>query len=235
METTEGTLLGGARAPRAAADRPPHRAGTGAAGRRGARPAGRARAGRGHRQRRRPVCLAARVAGIRGVGVERDPGMAALARANAAATGSTGWRCWRAIAGWRRRAFDHALANPPWHAPAPPRPAGARGGEAGAPGLVGCWAARLAAPLRHRGTLSLVARPPRCGPAWRRWTAAGCGSPAVLPLWPQAGRPAGWCWCRGSKGGAAPVACCRGWCCMNRTADSRRRRMRCCAAARRWR
>jgi tRNA1(Val) A37 N6-methylase TrmN6 len=155
------------------------------------------------------LCLAARVPEVRGVGVERDPGMAALAGANAAANrfdritilpgDLTGWR--------PEGVFDHALANPPWHgagtaSPEPLREAAKRG----APDLIAIWARHLAAPLRHRGTLSLVAAAAALPACLAALEEAGCGSPAVLPLWPRAGRPAGLVLVQGVKGGRGPCA-----------------------------
>ncbi len=153
------------------------------------------------------LCLAARVAGLQLVGVERDPGMAALARANAAANGFDGMTVLVGdLASLRPEGvFDHALANPPWHgtgtaSPEPLREAAKRG----APGLFALWAKQLAAPLRHRGTLSLVAAAAALPACLTALAAAGCGSPAVLPLWPRAGRPARLVLLQGIKGGRGP-------------------------------
>ena len=65
------------------------------------------------------LCLAARVPGVMGVGVERDAGMAALCRGNLRANGLE----FRVETGDVARAgqfgpFDHAFGNPPWHDPA---------------------------------------------------------------------------------------------------------------------
>jgi tRNA1(Val) A37 N6-methylase TrmN6 len=150
------------------------------------------------------LCLAARVPGLRAVGVERDPDMAALARANAAANGFTDICI---VAGDLVEvrldgAFDHALANPPWHgagtaSPEPLKEAAKRG----APDLLAAWACALAARLRRHGTLSLIVAAAALPAGLAALAAAHCGSPAVLPLWPRAGRPAGLVLVQGIKGG----------------------------------
>jgi tRNA1(Val) A37 N6-methylase TrmN6 len=159
------------------------------------------------------LCLAARVPGLRGVGLERDPAMAALARANASANGFDGLTVREGDLAMPPPegepeppgAFDHALANPPWHGAgtASPDP-GREAAKRAAPGLFALWACRLAAPLRHRGTLTLVAAAavlPACLAALKE---AGCGSPALLPLWPLTGRPARLVLLQGVKGGHGP-------------------------------
>jgi len=153
------------------------------------------------------LCLAARVAGLRGVGVERDVAMAALARANAAANGFDGIGV---VAGDLTAlrpdgVFDHALANPPWHGAGTASPESLKEtAKRGAPGLIAAWTRHLAAPLRHRGTLSLIVAAPALPAALAALAAAGCGSPAVLPLWPRLGRPAGLVLVQGIKGGRGP-------------------------------
>lgn len=156
------------------------------------------------------LCLAARVPGVVGVGIERDPALADLARANIAANGFPALSVLTADldAARPQGAFDHAFANPPWHHPAgtpsaDPRQEAAR---RAAPGLLALWVARLAAPLRHRGTLTFALPAAMLPDALAALAAAGCGSPAVLPLWPRAGRPARLLLLRGIKGGRAPCA-----------------------------
>ena len=154
------------------------------------------------------LCLAARVAGIGGVGIERDPALAALARENIAANGFAGLSVLAAdlAAARPEGVFDHALANPPWHHHAGTRSADAQQEAArrGASGLLALWAARLAAPLRHRGTLTLAIAAATLPDALAALAGAGCGSPVVLPLWPHAGRPARLLLLRGIKGGRGP-------------------------------
>ncbi|MCW3474188.1 tRNA1(Val) (adenine(37)-N6)-methyltransferase [Limobrevibacterium gyesilva] len=154
------------------------------------------------------LCLARRVPGVSGVGVERDPALAALAGANAAANGFSGLAFVpEDLAAWRPDGvFDHAFANPPWHAPAgtaSPDP-GREHAKRAEVGLFALWTQRLAAPLRHRGTLTLVVAAAVMPACLAALAAAGCGSPAVLPLWPKAGRTAKLVLLRGVKGGRGP-------------------------------
>jgi tRNA1Val (adenine37-N6)-methyltransferase len=155
------------------------------------------------------LCLAARVAGIQGVGVERDAGLAALARANAAANG---WPmlCFAAgdIAGPNRfGVFDHAFANPPYHAPEgtrspqPGRDSAKRGGAL----LVAGWAAALGASLRHHGTLTFILPAHLLPAGLAALAAADCRARAVLPLWPRCGRPAKLVLLRGVRGGRSDL------------------------------
>ena len=66
------------------------------------------------------LCLAARVPGLAGLGLEIDPALAEMARANVAANRFAGLEIRAADLGaWRpQRRVDHAFANPPWHDPA---------------------------------------------------------------------------------------------------------------------
>lgn len=154
------------------------------------------------------LCLAYRVPEISGLGLERDASLAELARENAAANHFTNLSFAAVdLLGFRADGtFDHALANPPWHAAtgtASPD-AGREGSKRGAPALLAAWARVLAAPLRNRGTLTLViaaARLPECLAALE---AAGCGSPTVLPLWPKPERSAKLVLVSGVKGGRGP-------------------------------
>ena len=156
------------------------------------------------------LCLAARVPGILGLGIERDPAQAALARANAAANGMDGLAFLAAeletplpaaLAG----PFDHAMANPPWHAPGTPSPdPGREAAKRAAPGLFDLWAARLAAlPASwrhaepdHRCRLPTLVLAGLSG--------ARCGGPAVLPFWPKAGQAAKLVLVRAIRGGRGP-------------------------------
>jgi tRNA1Val (adenine37-N6)-methyltransferase len=151
------------------------------------------------------LCLARRVPDIEGSGIERDGALVEIARANAAAnlfrrlsffTGDLG----EAPA---TGTFDHALCNPPWHAAdgtASPD-AGREAAKRGAAGLIGAWARALAAPLRARGTLTMIVAAAALPDCLTALAAADCGSPAVFPLWPKAGRPAKLVLVRGVRGG----------------------------------
>lgn len=157
------------------------------------------------------LCLAARVPGVRGIGVERDPALAALAGWNFVANGFTALTVVAAdidspepglIAGER---FDHAFANPPWHpatgtAPGhPARTAAKRGGEE-----LGAWVAALAGRLRPRGTLSLVLPAAQVPQALAAAAAAHSGAPLLFPLWPKQGRAAKLVLLRVTRGARGP-------------------------------
>jgi tRNA1(Val) A37 N6-methylase TrmN6 len=139
------------------------------------------------------MCLAARVPGIVGVGVEIDPAMAALARRNIAANGLAGLEVLTgdvtevALAG-----FDHAFANPPWHAPRSSASPVARrrlAKQAG-PGGIGAWLAALARAVRPGASLTVVI--PAAGVPGARavWSGLGVGALSVTWLRPKQGRPA---------------------------------------------
>lgn len=156
------------------------------------------------------LCLTERVGGLQGVGVERDPDLAVLARDNAKANGRDGMSFVAAdiarlpLAG----RFDHAFANPPYHlAPGTPSPSAARDRAKRAdPGLLAIWANALASRLRHRGTLTFVlpaAHLPACVMAM---TGAGCGVALVVPLWPRSGEASKLVIVRGVRGGRMPMA-----------------------------
>lgn len=155
------------------------------------------------------LCLAARVPGLMGVGVERDVALAALAARNIAANG---WSGLQVVAADIAQPggfgpFDHAFANPPYHAPDGTRsPIAAR--EAAKrldPMLLGIWAAALAAGLRHRGTLTFILPASALSGALAALQAARCPAHAVLPLWPKPGRAAKLLLLQGVKGGRAPL------------------------------
>lgn len=149
------------------------------------------------------LCLAARVAGVGGMGVERDASLAALARRNAAANG------WREL--WFIAAdvgalpvaarFDHACANPPYHpAGSTPSPdTSRRAAKQATDGLVRAWTAALGAPLRPRGTLTFVIPAALLAAGIAAFMEAGCQPDAVLPLWPRVGRQAKLVLLRGVK------------------------------------
>lgn len=155
------------------------------------------------------LCLAVRVPGIRGLGVELDPDLTALARENATASNIDGVSFVAAdlLTLSPPGVFDHAMANPPYHAAAgtaSPRPAREMAKRA-RPGLLRDWALALAALLRHRGTLTLILPAASLPEALDALHAAGCRPTAVLPLWPTAGRRAKLILLHGVKAGRAPL------------------------------
>jgi len=155
------------------------------------------------------LCLAARIPGIRGLGVELDPKLTALAQANATASNVDGVSFVAADLLTLRppEVFDHAMANPPYHlatgtaSPSPARELAKRG----QPGLLRNWAVALVAPLRRRGTLTLILSAVALPEAMDAMHTAGCNPTAVLPLWPAVGRRAKLILLHGAKGGRAPL------------------------------
>ena len=203
---------------------------------------GRARAGRRHAAPA-PPCFASPRGwpGSAASGIERDPALAALAERNAAANGFAGLSLVLpgdlATGPAGAEAFDHAFANPPWHAPpAPPRPIrGARRARRRHPG---CWrcgrgAGRTAAAPRHADVRARRRRPaglprriaPKPAAAAPRSCRSGRGMGAG-----EAAAAA-----RRSRAGAPRAPCCRGWCCTRRRRLYRRTRTQSCATVRRWR
>ena len=154
------------------------------------------------------LALAARVPGLHITGIERDPGLAELARANLAANGHLAEVFAADIAGWRPAAtFDHAFANPPWHSRTgthPPSPSRASAKMAG-PDVLDTWCAALSARLRHRGSLTLILEAGSTARGLAALIRAGCAETMLLPLWPHEGEPARLMILRGLRGGRGPA------------------------------
>ncbi len=154
------------------------------------------------------LCLAWRVPGIGGAGVERDPLLAGLARENLAANGFCGIAVLEedieALADGEK--FAHAFANPPWHGGpcTPPSHPGRVRAKRGGERLAG-WIAALARRIARRGTLTLILPAARVAEALAATAAAGCGSAALLPLWPRLGSPAKLVLVRAVRGGRGPL------------------------------
>lgn len=155
------------------------------------------------------LCIAARVPGVSGLGIERDAALVALARENAAANGFAGLRFAEAdIATFRAEApFDHAIANPPWHdargtsGPDTAREAARRGH----PGLIQAWVRAMAAALRPRGTVSLIVAVRAVPETMAAMDACGVGSIRLMPFWPRAGQAAKLAMLQGVRGGKAAM------------------------------
>ncbi len=159
------------------------------------------------------LCLSARVPGLRLVGVERDPGLATLAAANAAANGLGAERAALHRADVRDLPLartlapcDHAFANPPYWpgGTAPPDPA-RRGATHEAGADLADWARFLAAALRPRGSLSLVLPAARLEAGMAALAAAGCGGVRLVCFWPKAGEPARRVLLQARRGGRGPA------------------------------
>ncbi|MCF3945684.1 tRNA1(Val) (adenine(37)-N6)-methyltransferase [Acidiphilium iwatense] len=156
------------------------------------------------------LCLGHRVAGLAGVGVERDPALAGLAAANFHANGLDGIG---AVAADIARlplavGFHHAFANPPWRDvadTASPDP-GRRLAHRAPAGLLAAWVGALAAVLRARGSITLILPASSLSDTCAVLRDAGCGACRVLPLWPRAGRAAKLVIVQARKGARGPDA-----------------------------
>jgi tRNA1(Val) A37 N6-methylase TrmN6 len=146
---------------------------------------------------------------VHATGVESDPEAAALAADNAGANGFTGIEI---IAGRIETAafghvFDHAIANPPYHAasgtasPDASREAAKRGSDT----LMEAWIGRLAGGLRDRGSLTLIVPAALCSVCLAAMTQRGCPCGVMFPLWPKVGRPAKLVLLRGMKNARTPM------------------------------
>ena len=141
------------------------------------------------------LCLAARVAGVQVLGVERQADYATLACENAAVAGAN-LRIVQADltalpADLRQMQFDHVIANPPYFGAG----AGSRAKDAGREAAnredtpLADWIGVARARLKPGGWLTLIhlaERLPDCLVA----LTGGFGAVTVLPLQPRAGRAA---------------------------------------------
>jgi tRNA1(Val) A37 N6-methylase TrmN6 len=155
------------------------------------------------------LCLAARVPGIRGLGVDREPGLLLLARANAVANG---WPDLHFAAGDLAASpiggsFDHAFANPPYHDEAgTPSPFSEReAAKRSTPGSLPIWVDALAQRLRHRGTLTLILPTGSLAAALAAMHQAKVPAECVFPLWPSSEKPARLMLILGRKHGRTPL------------------------------
>lgn len=158
------------------------------------------------------LCLAARVADLTIVAVEREPALAALARENAARAGLAdrvtvleGDIADPAL----RRALPrcaHGFANPPfWPAgTAPPAALRAAATHADATPL-DAWAKCLSGAVGHQGTVTLILPASRFADGVTALLGAGCGSPALMPLWPRGGVAAKRALLAARRGGKGPA------------------------------
>ena len=160
------------------------------------------------------LCLAARVAGCRVVGLERDGVLVRLANDNAARN-ALGERV-AVMAGDLLRppprlapgSFAHVMANPPHleegqgtASPYPGRAAARREGEA----TLEAWIGFALAMMRAKASLTLVHRADRLD-AVLAALYGKLGEIVVFPLWPKAdGRPAKRVIVHARKGSAAPL------------------------------
>jgi tRNA1(Val) A37 N6-methylase TrmN6 len=138
------------------------------------------------------LCLLARVPGAEAVGVERDPALAELARANIAANGfdARAQVAHGDIAAFAETGFDLVMANPPYldAARADPSPhPGKRAADIEDTPLA-AWVAAAAKAAAPKGRILFVHRADRL--ADLLMAMAGLGEIVVFPLWPRAGQAA---------------------------------------------
>ncbi len=144
------------------------------------------------------LCLLARVEGVRAVGLELQPGLAGLARANAAANGFA--ERFQVVEGCLTEPpegapyhhFDHVITNPPWYEPGTIRPPSAQSKAIGHMEEVELaqWLKQAVRFLKPKGRLFVVHRADRLGDILAGLHPLKVGEVRVFPLWPKAGKAA---------------------------------------------
>jgi len=156
------------------------------------------------------LCLSARVPGCAVTGVEIDRGLAVIAAENAEANGFCNARITPVdiVNAAFPEAFDHAMANPPYHSPASSASddSARRLAKRGSESLIAAWIGQMAAGLRRRGTLTLIVAAGMAPACIAAMAAARCGCTVLFPLWPKADCPAKLVLLRGVKDGRTPFA-----------------------------
>ncbi len=145
------------------------------------------------------LCLARRVALCRITGLEIDPGLVALANANAGTNGLA--ERVRFMAGdvcappveLAPGGFDHVMANPPQLSAAaadpPPHGGKARANIEGNGADLRAWLGAMLAMVRRKGRITLIHRAGRLGEVLAILNGKA-GDTVLFPLWPGGGRPA---------------------------------------------
>jgi FkbM family methyltransferase len=169
------------------------------------------------------LAVARRLPQVRVSLVERDPGLAALARANIARNGLAGrvhvveadiMRPLSEIAELAEAAgsFDHVAANPPYQVEGHGTAAGDRtkaAANAMPGGALDRWVRFVAAMARAGGTATLVHRADALGDILTALDGR-FGAVVVLPLHPREGEPASRVVVQAIKGSRAPLELCHG-------------------------
>jgi tRNA1(Val) A37 N6-methylase TrmN6 len=144
------------------------------------------------------LCLLTRLAGIQAVGLELQPELAELARANAEANG-LGDRLRVELGditapppGVPYAAFDHVITNPPWYEHGTIRPPAATSKAIGHMEEVSLaeWLKQAVRFLKPKGRLFVVHRADRLGDILAGLNPLRVGEIRVFPLWPKAGKAA---------------------------------------------
>ncbi|WP_243429765.1 tRNA1(Val) (adenine(37)-N6)-methyltransferase [Acetobacter sacchari] len=161
------------------------------------------------------LCLTERIPDLTGVGVEIDPGTAALATANFTANGRSRLTAIEEdilasslperLGAMGTTRFDHALANPPWWRPDATASSETRRDQARRrrPDTIPAWVNALARLLKPKGSLTLALPAELLAPALAACEAHGIGSVEIIPLWPEAGKEAKLTLLRGRLDGRA--------------------------------
>ena len=163
------------------------------------------------------LAIARRVPGVDVTGVEIEPEMAAIARANGGRNGLEG--CYRVIEadvtatsgalaalGLVAGSFDHVVANPPYYLASEGQVAATplkRRANAMADADLEPWARFLTRMARNGGGLTMIHRAEAL-PALVAVFGRRFGALTVLPLYPKEGQPAGRIILSGIKGSRAP-------------------------------
>lgn len=151
------------------------------------------------------LCLAARIAGLQILGVERDPDLVALANGNAARNGFG--KIARFVVGDARSftpaeaPFDHVFFNPPFHPASGQVSADAARDRAmrDIDDALVQWTAHAITLLRDGGTVTVIMRADRL----EEWLAGLAGAIRVTPLLARPGEPPKRVIARLTRGGEA--------------------------------
>ena len=152
------------------------------------------------------LCLAARVCGVTVTGVERDEGLVALARDNAAANGVN---CKFvaadifALPPELKRDFDSVLANPPFHGEGQISPDEARAAALMDGGKLSDWLKLGLQRTVSGGFFTAILRADRLNEALAALPQRGL---CAFPLWPRAGENPKRVIVQARKGSGAPFA-----------------------------
>lgn len=162
------------------------------------------------------LCLAARVPGVRGIGVERAGPLAELAAENFSSNGFAGLGAVNGDATalpFAAHEFHHVMANPPWFGEeTTPSPDAARALAHHAPAtMLEAWVGELLRVLRDQGTITL-ALPASAHAKAAALLRPACGAITLLPLWPRPGAKAKLVLIRARKASRAPDTILPGLC-----------------------
>ncbi len=152
------------------------------------------------------LCLWARVPGVSVTGVEREEGLAELARANAAANGAD---CAFiaadifAMPPALKRGFDQVFANPPFHGEGHVSPDAVRAAALMDAGKLGDWLSLGLQRTVSGGYFTVILRADRLNEALAALPEKGL---CAFPLWPRAGEAPKRVIVQARKGSGAPFA-----------------------------